>query len=204
MAGKNNSVRLLLLGLSSLWAGTALTGCAFTSHSSSGSSFTTSGAPRTASVKDSRARETFQKTYAAVKVNTLRVRDEMGAIEIRPIEDGKDEIRIEATKSVEGVRLSEADLKKLLSKVQITAHLDGDTLVIEAEHETEGFPENADATVGFVIAVPTRVALDLRTDNSPITAPGSDEDQPARRLVLNGRAAIIARTSNGGITLKTR
>jgi len=132
--------------------------------------------------------ETYQKTYTAVKVKTLRVRDEMGAIEIKPEEDGKDEIRIEATKTLEGGDLSASDLKKLLPNLKIVAHLDGDALVVEAEHEKADLPNNVNATVAFVISVPKRLALDLRTDNSPISATGAE-------------GGITLRTSNGAVEL---
>jgi len=141
-----------------------------------------------ASAKSDGVSETFQKTYTAVKVKTLRVRDEMGAIEIKPEEDGKDEIQIEATKTLAGGDLSASDLKKLLPRVKIVAHLDGDALVVEAEHEKTDFPANVNATVAFVISVPKRLALDLRTDNSPISATGAE-------------GGITLRTSNGAVEL---
>lgn len=189
-----------------LWGAFGLAGCSFTWHES-GPSIKTSIPSQFDSGKSERASETYRKTYAALKVKTLRVRDEMGAIEIKPVEEGKDEIRIVATKTVEGSSLPASDLKKLLLKVKITAHLDGDALVIEAAHDKDGFPDNASATVAFVIAVPTRLALDLRTDNSPITATGSSGGVTLR--TSNGAielsqlgGAVDAETSNASISLK--
>lgn len=172
MAGRCNRLRFLLIGLGGLWCAFGLAGCSVFSVISNVDG-DDSGAPSSSKPIRSRASaavsETFQKTYTAQKVKTLTVRTEMGAIEIKPAEEGKDEIRIEATKTVEDRDLSLADLKKLLSKVKIVAHLEGDSLVVEADHETDGFPDNANATVAFVISVPKRLALDLRTDNAPIT-----------------------------------
>lgn len=189
-----------------LSAAIGLTGCSFAweSRDASGPAATSE---RVSSGRSRSVSETFRKTYAALKVKTLRVRDEMGAIEIKPVEEGRDEIRIEATKTVEGSRFSDADLKKLLTKVKITAALDGDALVIEADHVKDDFPDNISATVAFVIAVPKRLALDLRTDNSPITATGSAGGVTLR--TSNGAielsqlgGAVDAETSNGSIRLK--
>ncbi len=192
MIGRSNSLRFLFLGIGGLWAAFGLSGCSGVSIVSnlddSNDTVSQSGRKQNGSGKNASFSETFQKTYTAQKVKTLRVRDERGAIEIRPAEDGKDEIHIDATKTVQGGHLSESDLKKLLSRVKIVAHLEGDALVIEAEHEIDGFPNDVNATVAFVIAVPKRLALDLRTDNSPITATGSE-------------GGVTLRTSNGAIEL---
>lgn len=206
MAGRSNGLRFLLLGIGVLWVAVGLTGCAFTWHEGR-SGVTTSHSRHSDADRNTGVSETFSKTYTALKVKTLRVRDEVGAIEIKPVEDGKDEIRIEATKTVEGGSLSTSDLKTLLAKVKIVAHLEGDALVIEAEHETDGFPDNVSASVAFVISVPKRLALDLRTDNSPITATGSDGGVTLR--TSNGAieltqlgGAVDAETSNAPISLK--
>ncbi len=206
MAGRTNGLKFLLIGIGGLWGAFGLTGCSFTWHDG-GSTVTPLRSGRNGTGHSTGVSETFQKTYTAVKVKTLRVRDEMGAIEIKPVDEGRDEIRIEATKTVEGSSLSEADLKKLLSKVKIVAHLEGDALVVEAEHEKDGFPDNVSATVAFVIAVPKRLALDLRTDNSPITATGSEGGVTLRTsngaIELSRLAgAVDAETSNAPISLK--
>ena len=211
MVGRNKGLRFLLLGIGGLWAGFGLSGCsAFQISSGIRSSDDRDGlssSNRIPTNANAGVSETFSKNYTALKVNTLRVRDEMGAIEIKPVAEGKDEIRIEATKTVQGSRLSNSALKALLAKVKIVAHLEGDALVIEADHETDGFPDGATATVAFVIAVPKRLALDLRTDNSPITATGSDGGVTLR--TSNGAieltqlgGAVDAETSNAPITLK--
>ncbi|MCW3097336.1 MAG: hypothetical protein JWL77_2954 [Chthonomonadaceae bacterium] len=208
MAGRCNSLRFLLIGMGGLWCAFGLTGCSVISNLSDDSdSPAHSTSKHVVSDRSVTVSETFQKTYAALKVKTLRVRDEMGAIEIKPADESKDEIRIEATKTLEGRSLSETDLKKLLSKVRIVAHLEGDALVVEADHETDGFPDNVDATVAFVISVPKRLALDLRTDNSPITATGADGGVTLR--TSNGAielsqlgGAVDAETSNAPISLK--
>ena len=191
MAGTNKGLRFLLLGMGGLWVLLGLTGCSAFQLSSE---IRGAGGPgglsskRTHSDANAGVSETFQKTYTALKVKTLRVRAEMGAIEIKPSAEGKDEIRIEATKTIQGSSLSDSDLKTLLSKVRIVAHLEGDALVIEADRDSNGFPDNVSASVAFVISVPKRLALDLRTDNSPITATGSD-------------GGVTLRTSNGAIEL---
>ena len=190
MAGKSKGLRSLLFGMGSLWAALGLCGCSITSHINIDNGHTPS--KRSIPGTSARVSETFRKTYAAGKVKTLRVRAERGAIEIKPVEEGRDEIRIEATKTVQGSRLSEQDLKKMLSKVRITASLDGDALVIEAQHDKDGFPDSVCATVAFVISVPKRLALDLRTDNSPVSAVGEDGSvavRSARRLPGSCRIA---------------
>ena len=211
MAARSNGLRFVLLGMGGLSAAIGLTGCSFVWESRDASvPATTSG--RVSSGRSRSVSETFRKNYAALKVKTLRVRDEMGAIEIKPVEEGRDEIRIEATKTVEGSRFSDADLKKLLTKVKITASLDGDALVIEADHVKDDFPDNVSATVAFVIAVPKRLALDLRTDNSPITATGSAGDATTASLHSNNGKVTFApttfalakadiETDNAGITV---
>ena len=206
MIGKSHGLRFLLIASGSLWGTFGLAGCSLTWHSHGPSDPTAIHGSFEAG-KSTTASKTFQKTYAAQKVKTLRVRDEMGAIEIKPIEDGKDEIRIEATKTVEDSSLSSSDLKKLLPNIKVVAHLDGDVLVIEADHDKNGFPDSAGATVAFVISVPKRLALDLRTDDSPITATGSTGGVTLR--TSNGAielsqlgGAVDAETSNAPISLK--
>lgn len=188
MRGRSRGIKHLLFGLGGLLTALSLSGCSFTRIVADFDDRSDTPAKQIAKGADAGVSETFQKTYAAQKVSTLRVRDEMGAIEIKPGDDDRDEIRIEATKTVTDRDLSEADLKKLLPKVKIVAHLDGDALVVEADHETEGFPQNAHANVAFVISVPKRLALDLRTDNSPISATGSE-------------GGVTLRTTNGAIEL---
>lgn len=188
MTRRTKGLKLLLLGLGGIGCVVGLSGCVSIISNMDGDDRPANPAARTPSSANSGVSEKFAKTYTAQKVKTLRVRDEMGAIEITPAEEGKDEIHIEATKTVAGGNLSNNDLKALLSRVKIVAHLDGDALVVEAEHEKDGFPDNVSATVGFVISVPKRLALDLRTDNSPISATG-----------LEG--GVTLRTSNGAIEL---
>ena len=110
MVGRSNGLRLLVTGIGGLWIAVGLSGCVSVSSQFSSDGDTRSPSKRTVSDKGAGVSETFQKTYKAVKVKTLRVRDEMGAIEIKPEEDGKDEIRIEATKTLEGGDLSASDL----------------------------------------------------------------------------------------------
>ncbi len=205
MYGKRSRLRILLAVAGGLFGALWLGGCAFSYHHEEPATLSAphSGGSGSHTVGVS---ETFRKTYAAGKVKTLRVRDEMGAIEVRPVGEDRDEIRIEATKTVQGGRLSEADLRALLAKVQITAHLDGDTLVVEASHEQDGFPEEVSANVGFILEVPKRLALDLRTDNSPITATGSEGGVTLRTSngsieLMDSTGKVDAQTSNAPITL---
>jgi len=130
--------------------------------------------------------EEIQKEFNADKVNSLRVVDQLGSIEIAPAE-GANTIRIEAKKVVQGSQ-SEEDLKPLLSKIQPTARLEGDVLVVEANIPQNGFPEGTEGLVHYVITVPHRLSVDLHTENSPITVRG----------VSGG---VTALTSNGAIEL---
>ncbi len=175
MHGRLKRLGIALVAAGGLLCGICLEGCGFSIQTKNFTDFSIRSF-NGRSFGSRAVSETIQKTYAATRVRTLRLHDELGAIEVRPIEDDRDEIRIEATKTAEGRRLSKAELRELLTKVKITACLDGDTLVIDTGYDPTEFPEAAKATVSFVLSVPQRLALDLRSYASPVSTigPGSD------------------------------
>ncbi len=148
-----------------------------------------------------RATETVGKTFAADRVNGIKIDGDAGDITVEAAVEGVDHIQITATKVVTGSKL-DVDLKPFLSKVSVRAALQGDKLVIKSalDHSLEA--SKVSGYVVYKIVAPKRIALELKNVSADIhvdrMAGGVDASTASGSIALADVEGVIAATSISG------
>jgi DUF4097 and DUF4098 domain-containing protein YvlB len=117
------------------------------------------------------AAETVQKKFLAEKVSSLKEDVNAGSIEVRTLENGQDEIHVVATKTLHGSDSPEM-LKTRLADVSVQADLLDGALVLSSKHPADFDKKRIGVVVDYVVTVPPRLALVLRTGSGAITVSG--------------------------------
>jgi DUF4097 and DUF4098 domain-containing protein YvlB len=134
------------------------------------------------------AQETVQQRVAADQVNKLDVDTSAGNIEVRAGDEGANVIIIKAAKHITG-RQTVAELKRYLPRVKVTQRLEGDTLIVRSEAQENELPSGVGYYVSYVVSVPKRLAVTLKTVSGDIS-------------VQQVRGGVQAGSSSGGIQIK--
>lgn len=153
-----------------------------------------------------RVREMVNHQYSAQNVMALRVRDDSGNIRVLAARD-TNEIALSAEKLIEG-KQPDTELQTYLARVQPTAHLEGDTLVVQADYPREEFAHrHLNVSINYVIVVPQRLMLDLLSHSGNIEAKGAKGNaklhSDSGNVILTDAAGTIEATSaSGNVVLK--
>lgn len=143
------------------------------------------------------ATETVQKTFIAAKVVTLQVDGQVGsiAVQARP---GTEEIHIEAGKSIRGSDSVE-QLKALLPAITVSSSMTGSSLILSSAYPADYSKRNLNVSVSYIITVPPRIALNLRSASGAIMFSGIHGGVKAHTEFGN----LDARESTGDLELST-
>jgi hypothetical protein len=150
----------------------SLSGCVARTIHRNGVTVTVNGINASGVVGSNSATESVQKRFQAGSVSSLKADTDYGSIEIIPMESGKDEIHVQATKTVHGSDPSDK-LKTLLSSVTIQADLVNGALVLTSTHPADFNNQNISVSIDYVLTVPPRLALALRTGSGAISVNGA-------------------------------
>jgi DUF4097 and DUF4098 domain-containing protein YvlB len=140
-----------------------------------GATVTVNGVNVTGGIGANSAEDTVQKRFIAGSVSSLKADANTGSIEISSTEAGSDEIHVQATRTIHGSDSVET-LKPLLADVSVQAELVNGALVLSSKHPADFDKRNISVSVDYVVTVPQRLALDLRTGSGAITVHGIKGD----------------------------
>ncbi|MBI2215261.1 MAG: DUF4097 family beta strand repeat protein [Acidobacteria bacterium] len=150
--------------------------------------------------------KTFDKTFAGKA--TVGVDNENGSVTVMSWD--RNEIRVEAEKSIDG---SGEAARTAMKELRIDVREEGDSLRIRTIHPKRGdggffswlAGNNVDANVRYTITVPRKTNLDLETVNGrievrEISGVMALETTNGRIEVVKCSGRVSAETTNGGIT----
>ncbi len=145
---------------------------------------------RTSLRRSSEVRETTQKLFKADRIKTVKVLSEVGDITILT-DSTQQNVKINAEKIVRG-SASEAALQQELSRLKPTAHLEGDTLVLE----TQMTPLSAhrQGFVNYTLMLPRSLAVRLQNASGDVNV--SDLHSSVWVKTASGNVRIAGVTGN--------
>ena len=166
---------------------------------------TVNGKNMTTTVGKNEATETVQKRFLAAQVGSVSADTERGNIEVRAATDGSSEIQVQATKSIHGDDPEET-LKTLLPSVSVSAELKGTALVLTSDYPEEYKKKNVSVAVHYLITVPSRLGVDLKTSSGDIklngVQGGAKVSTEYGSIDVRGAAGTLeVETSSGAITI---
>ncbi len=157
-------------------------------------------------VHDKEVREPFEKTFTAKEVDSLKVTATNGEVQVSLAPKDKEEIGIVAEKVVRG-EAPEADLRKYLANIHVTAKLVGQTLVVEGKWDGKE-PQGISGYVNYHITAPARLKFDLTAQNGEVKV--KDMVGGGKIATTNGDVEVKGtkglqeiHTANGGIHLSS-
>jgi DUF4097 and DUF4098 domain-containing protein YvlB len=151
----------------------SLTGCVVTTTSRGRNNTTVkiNGVTVSGGTSANSAEETVQKRFKAESVRSIQSTTDSGSIRVLPVESGPDEIRVQATKTLHGAESADT-LKSLLAEVTVQAELVNGALVLSAKNPADFEKRNISVVIDYVVTVPPRLAVDLRTGSGAISVRG--------------------------------
>ena len=149
----------------------SLAGCVTTTTNRNGVTVTVNGVNISSSIRANSAADTVQKKFIAKSVSSLQSDGSAGSISVLTDETGQNEVHVQATRTLHGSDSAET-LKTLLTDVTVQADLVNGALVLSSKHPADFEKRNVSVTIDYVVTVPQRLALDLKTVSGSITVRG--------------------------------